>query len=94
MTYIARVESTRATSERLTEKDLIPRWVATWKIGGPELERIKRDELRALTDEDECDQAKALMASVGDFWIEPRRLDSFGLIEQQRIISKGRVSLR
>lgn len=80
-----------AFANSLSEKEKMRLWVETWKRVGPELERIKREELRALTDKKAYEQAKTLSRSVSaDFWIEPERLGSLGLIEQQRLFGKAR----
>jgi hypothetical protein len=66
-------------------------WVENWKRVGPELERIKRHELRALSEEEAFDQAEALNRSVAeDVWVHPRRLAAAGLVEQQRLFQKLR----
>ena len=71
------------------ELALMKRWVATWKIAGPELERIKRRELRALSEEDILRRLSRVMDSrVKGTWRRPERLRSSGLIEQQRLFSK------
>ena len=63
------------------------RWVDTWKyIAGPELERMKKAKLRAMTEEEAFDQAETLSASAADeVWIDPKRGAAHGLIEQQRL---------
>lgn len=69
---------------------LLKRWVETWKFAGPELERIKREELRAMTEAEALEAAQRLSSySAEDIWIEPGRSDSDGLIEQQRLFLKG-----
>jgi len=77
----------------LSEKEQMRLWVETWKRAGPELERMKREELRALTEEEAYEQAQALALSApDDLWIEPGRLSAAGLIEQQRVFRKFRSS--
>ncbi len=64
-------------------------WVDNWKRVGPELEKIKRAELRAMTDEEAAARAIRVMnARVSDRWINPKRCSSSGLIEQQRLFTK------
>jgi hypothetical protein len=72
------------------ERALMKRWVDQWKyVTGPELERIKKEELRAMTEEDAFDVARRLSSYESEsIWIEPSRFDSAGLIEQQRLFSK------
>jgi hypothetical protein len=70
----------------LSEKERMRLWVDTWRRVGPELERIKRDELRALSEEVAFEQAQTLANSVADdVWIDPERLAASGLVEQQRL---------
>ncbi len=60
-------------------------WVEHWKRVGPELERIKRDELRALTDAKAAAAAEAILSfPVDDSTLESRKTSS-GLVEQQSI---------
>jgi len=67
------------------------RWVAQWRVTGVELKKQKQRELRALTDEEAFLQASSLMQSMGqDVWINPRRRDWSGLVEQQNIFQRVR----
>ncbi len=76
------------------EKKLAKRWVDTWKfITGPELARLKRGELRALTDEEALGRVGSVMNSrTKDRWIRPDRRESSGLIEQQRLFRRFPLS--
>ncbi len=57
------------------------RWVQTWREAGPELERIRRDELRRL----DARQAIALLCGPADYTRPPRApKPTSGLVEQQR----------
>lgn len=56
------------------------RWVAAWKMAGPELERIRRQELRTM------DVAAAISALCfeADYYVGPRApKPTSGLVEQQ-----------
>ena len=73
----------------LPEKEQMRAWVENWKRIGPELETIKRRELRAMTEEEGTRRALLVM----DARVTPRRPDSrrrvsSGLIEQQRLFMK------
>ena len=58
------------------------RWVQAWKSAGPELERIRRQELRQL----DPYAAIALLCGPADYREAPRApKPTSGLIEQQRI---------
>lgn len=73
----------------LSPKEQMRVWVENWKRIGPELERMKRKELAALSEEDAFDQAETLSESVADeMWIEPERTSAKGFMEQQRLFQK------
>jgi hypothetical protein len=56
-------------------------WVAAWKRAGVELERVRREELRAL----DAYAAISLLVGPADYTIEPRApRPSSGLVDQQR----------
>ena len=56
-------------------------WVAAWKRAAPELERIRRDELRHL----DAYTAISWLSGQADYRVEPRApRPTSGLIEQQR----------
>ncbi len=58
-----------ATPISQDEQALMKRWVDQWKITGPELERIKKEELRAMTEE----EAKRRINSVMNARASDRR---------------------
>jgi len=61
------------------------RWVQAWKTAGPELERIRRRELRQL----DAYTAIALLCGPADYREAPRApKPTSGLIEQQRVFRK------
>jgi hypothetical protein len=63
------------------------RWVETWRAAGPELERIRQDELRRL----DTRRAIALLCGPADYTIPPRApKPTSGLVEQQRWFQKIR----
>lgn len=68
-------------------------WVERWKWVGPELEKLKRQELRTLTEAEAYRRADSLGECLEyDHWIDPRRVTSSGLIEQQAIFSRARAA--
>jgi len=77
------------SSGELTEQaTLAARWVATWKTAGPELERIRRAELRAA---DTFLSIQGLCMPM-DFSQEPfKPAQTSGLIEQQLWFSRARI---
>jgi hypothetical protein len=64
-------------------------WVTAWKRAAPELERIRREELRQL----DAYRAISLLCGRADYTVEPRApKPTSGLIEQQRLFLKLRRS--
>lgn len=73
----------------LSEKEQMRAWVENWKRIGPELEKEKRRELRAMTEEEGTERALRVMeARVEGSWRSPARRESSGLVEQQRLFMK------
>ena len=63
------------------------RWVQAWKDAGPELERIRKDELRQL----DVFQAITLLCGQADYTVPPHAPKPIsGLVEQQRLFMKQR----
>jgi hypothetical protein len=63
------------------------RWVAAWRTAGPELDRIRRQELKLL----DTFKAVALLCGPADYSVPPRApKPSSGLVEQQRWFEKLR----
>jgi hypothetical protein len=62
-------------------------WVAAWKRATPELERIRREELRQL----DTYTAISWLCGPADYHVAPRApKPSSGLVEQQRLFQKLR----
>jgi hypothetical protein len=62
------------------------RWVQTWLEAAPELERIRREELRRL----DPLRAIALLCGPADYRVPPRApKPTSGLVEQQRWFMKA-----
>jgi hypothetical protein len=62
-------------------------FVERWRKAGPELEKIRREELRALTDA----EGQKLFGSLLEFAsLHPQKRATSGLVEQQRIFQKAR----
>lgn len=63
------------------------RWAQTWKAAGPELERIRREELRRM----DAFKAIALLCGPADYEVPPRApKPTSGLVDQQRLFAKLR----
>jgi hypothetical protein len=62
-------------------------WLRAWRSAGAALERVRRQELRALDGR----RALALLTGPADYRQEPRKArPSSGLVEQQRWFMKAR----
>jgi len=70
-----------------TGKQQLKKWVETWKRAGPELERFRRQELRAFNYEENMHLVDGLLAMAARF-ARPR--PTSGLVEQQRLFAKAR----
>jgi hypothetical protein len=64
------------------------RWVETWRWAGPELERIRREELRAMSDARALIASNRVLAAVGWLPRTPRRSAASGLVEQQALLRR------
>lgn len=67
------------------EKEQYRRYVEGWQHAGPELERIRREELRAMDDRMDLDGMDAL-ADIGVRYGTPRTTS--GLVEMQKWFMK------
>ncbi|MBM3891754.1 MAG: hypothetical protein FJ388_21780 [Verrucomicrobia bacterium] len=62
------------------------RWAQAWKEAGPELERLRREDLRRLDPR----RAIALLCGPADYRVPPRApKPTSGLVEQQRWFMKA-----
>jgi hypothetical protein len=69
------------------EKELARRWVEAWKTAGPELERIRREEIKAT----DTKRDLRVFAGLATWALEQQPpASSSGLVEQQRLFSKTR----
>ncbi len=67
------------------EKALVQKWIETWKQTAPELEELRREEIRT------ADTRKAIESLDGAFKSAVRHLPPLpdsGLIEQQRLFRR------
>ena len=70
--------------------ELNRRWVEQWRITGPMLEAIKREDLQAMTEAEACAISESLLSAI-PFPRPPGPRDHYsGLIEQQRIFARAR----
>ena len=66
------------------------KWMEQWRSAAITLRQVKREELRAMTDEDAVRAFNALDCPPELGYRNPERANSEGLIEQQRIFGKAR----
>ncbi len=64
-------------------------WMRQWRSAEVALRTIKREELRAMTDQDAIAAFNALDMPPELCWRSPERVNSLGLVEQQRIFKKA-----
>ena len=69
------------------EREMIRRWVETWKRAGPELEAILRKEIREADNVTVLAGLESAFNSALHHW--PPRLSS-GLVEMQKYLAKLR----
>jgi hypothetical protein len=73
---------------KLDERDALKKWADNWRSTGPELERLRKAELRGLA-------AAAHRQAIGDLlalgYRFRRTTTTSGLVDQQRYFSKLRV---
>lgn len=74
----------------LTEEEKMRLWVDTWKTTAVELDRIKTEELQALTEEQSARCFDDLAWPSEQLWFSPERSNSEGLVEQQRLFRNAR----
>jgi hypothetical protein len=84
------VESPGITPVPNDERDLIRRWVDTWRAAGPELESIRRREAESV---DIQEAVRQLFQGMESVLTAPAPATS-GLIEQQRWFSRIRAGSR
>jgi hypothetical protein len=65
-------------------------WARTWQTTGEALEKIRRTELRALTEAKALAAADNLLSLGAGIALSPGRRGTSGLVEQQRLFSRLR----
>jgi hypothetical protein len=71
----------------MEQRELIRRWVGTWRKAGPELEAIRRKEIREA---DNLEVLKALESAFNHAVRATPLRPSSGLVEMQRWLAKLR----
>jgi len=73
----------------MTEKEKILQYVRNWKVVGEELDRMKGEELRAMSEEESAARIHDVLL-MADEWLKlnvPLSREC-GLVEQQRIFQR------
>jgi len=73
----------------MTEKEKILQYVRSWKVVGEELDRMKGEELRAMSEEESAARIHDVLL-MADEWLKlnvPLSREC-GLVEQQRIFQR------
>ncbi len=70
-----------------SDRERTKAWVENWAKVGPQLEAIRRRELRAMTYEDRIKLIDSLL-QIGCTFGKPRTTS--GMVEQQRLFQKAR----
>jgi hypothetical protein len=69
------------------EREITKRSIDIWKQTAIELDRIKCEELRSMTEEDSAGVADQLCLPSPELWSRTDRARYSGLVEQQRLFS-------
>ena len=64
------------------------RWIKQWRLAGPALARIKRQELRAMTDAQALRASNRVLSLASYLPRSPRRRSTSGLIQQQALFRR------
>lgn len=72
------------------EREQIKAWVANWKQTGVELDRLKREELRAMDEVASAEIFNRLGMGWVDDWQNPEPQP--GLVQQQMYFLRGRAT--
>jgi len=62
-------------------------YVERWRKAGPELEKVRREELRSLNNQNNSKLIDSLL-EIGSIW--PQKRPTSGLVEQQRLFQRAR----
>lgn len=78
----------------MTEKEKILQYIRNWKVVGEELDRMKAEELRAMSEEESAVRIHDVML-MADEWLKVNIpiARECGLVEQQRIFQKCQKAL-
>ncbi len=70
------------------EKELTKRWIETWRVAGPLLEKIRDEEVARMTDEEGLRIAEMVL-SMFDREVAQQLRTSSGLIGQQELFQRS-----
>ncbi|MFZ4777842.1 MAG: hypothetical protein ACOYM3_20940 [Terrimicrobiaceae bacterium] len=64
-------------------------WMSQWRSAAIELEKIRAQELRGLSEQNSADLFNRCAIPECAYWISPERLQSSGLVEQQKFFMRS-----
>ncbi|MDX2079461.1 MAG: hypothetical protein SFU53_01620 [Terrimicrobiaceae bacterium] len=64
--------------------------MAQWRAAEAALVEIRRQELAGLSEQDSAELFNRCAMPAGDFWLSPERLQSSGLVAQQKYFMRSR----
>jgi len=67
-------------------------WMAQWQSAAVELETVRAQELRGMSERASADLFNRCAMPAGDYWISPQRAAASGLVEQQRLFKMSRAN--
>jgi len=67
-------------------------WMSRWRSAAVELEKVRVQELRELSERDSADLFNRCVIPESDFWISPERSQASGLVEQQKFFMRSHAS--
>jgi hypothetical protein len=64
-------------------------WMSQWRSAAIELEKVRSQELRELSEQGSADLFNRCDIPEGGFWISPERSEASGLVEQQKFFMRS-----
>ena len=64
-------------------------WMSQWRSAAIELEKVRAQELRELSEQGSADLFNRCGIPDCDYWISPERSQASGLVEQQKLFMRS-----
>jgi hypothetical protein len=79
--------------ESVTEKEKVRERVRQWRTANAEMDRMRTEDLRAMSERESARIFDMLdPGDLSEVWRRPERLESSGMVEQQRIFMRGHAA--